>query len=551
MIDIKMIAKAKASGSEGTGTTTSGGGMIDGVAEEAKHAVKADLAVSAEYAEKSGYATKAAWAGGADTAGKATNAEHATKADEAEHAAKADTATEAEHAAKADYAEVANDLTEDSPVNDRFLSALEDDTAKGRITFEKEAALKDGAVFGEYTSSLTAGKGAGIDAQGNAEMESLRVRSYFECLELLVNRLSAIEGDQLLTESDTIESVDDLGDGCYGLHLKSKWDGYFTAQAENNVLKGIINTLAEGSGTYYTAWFRVNSVNTATNYIEVTQYADDEVPSGKNYPPCEMMKIARWGNQTDTKRQDCLYLSSTEGRIVKLKGVTKPILENHNYGAAFGSLPDFVKSIKDDEGNKLPLREGMDYMYIPGIVTMDTVRLNRWTLKPIAETVDCGEWDAQGTYHNESLNETTGRYETSEVWHKGVKWRCMKDGTKQEPTKSSTDWVAVGGYPDLSGIYEMDIDTGGDTLIGRGEEKNITCSIINGLHEDVTGDVTAWTVARDSGNEAADTAWGYDHKAFAGTLAITLDDLQSAEKVTFMFMATMADEEKVVGCLVV
>lgn len=551
MIDIKMIAKAKSSGTDGTGTTTGSGGTVDSVAEEAKHAVKADLAVSAEYAEKAGYATKSAWAGGADKATEATEAEQAAKATEAEHATKADQATEAEHAKKADYAEVANDLTEDSPVNERFLYAQKDDTAKGRITFEKETALKGGATFGEYTASLMAGKGAGIDVNGNAEVESLRVRSYFECLELIVNRLSAIEGDQLLTESDTIESVDDLGDGCFGLHLKSKWDGYFTAQAENNVLKGIINTLAEGSGTYYTAWFRVNGVNTATNYIEVTQYPDEEVPGGRNYPPCEMMKIARWGNQTDTKRQDCLYLSSTEGRIVKLHGVTKPILDKANYGAAFGTLPDFVKSLKDDDGNPLPLREGMDYMYIPGIVTMDTVRLNRWTMKPIAETVDCGEWDATGTYHCESLNEETGRYETSEVWHKGVIWRCMKDGTKEEPTKASTDWVAVGGYPDLSSSYEMVIDTGGDALIGNGEEKTITCGIINGLHEDVTTDVKAWTVARDSGNETQDTAWGYAHKTFAGTLTITLDDLQEAGKVMFTFTAVMADEERVMVRLVV
>lgn len=551
MIDVKIIAKAKSSDSGGTGTTISGGGMVDGVAEEAKHAVKADLAVSADYADKAGYATKSAWAGGADKAGKATRAEYAT---EAEHAAKADEsehAAEAEHAAKAEYAEMANDLTEDSPANARFLSALEDDTAQGHITFETEATLKGGATFGEYMSSLTTGTGAGIDAKGNAEVESLRVRSYFECLELLVNRLSAIEGDQLLTEADTIESVNDLGDGRFGLRLKSKWDGYFTAQAKNNVLKGIINTLAHGSGTYYTAWFRVNSVNTATNYIEVTQYPDSEVPSGKNYPPCEMMKIARWGNQTDPKRQDCLYLSSTEGRIVKLKGVTKPILDNANYGAAFGSLPDFVKSLKDDAGNQLPLREGLDYMYIPGIVTMDTVRLNRWTMKPIAETVDCGEWTETGAYHSESLNEETGRYETSEVWHKGVKWRCMKDGTKEEPTKASTDWVAVGGYPDLSSTYEMVIDTGGDTLIGNGEEKTITCGIVNGLHEDVTTDVTSWTVARDSGNETQDTAWGYDHKAFAGTLAITLDDLQGAGKVAFTFTAIMADEERVMAKMIV
>lgn len=44
-----------------------------------------------------------------------------------------------------------------------------------------------------------------------------------QVLELIVNRLSAFEGDQFFTESDTIEQVDDLGSGCYGLHLRSKY----------------------------------------------------------------------------------------------------------------------------------------------------------------------------------------------------------------------------------------------------------------------------------------------------------------------------------------
>ena len=264
MIEVKQIAKPRNSGSGGASTGGgSGYGGIGRTADEAKHAAKADIAThaeQAEYADRAGYASRAA------------------------------------------YSDLAGDVAEDSPINDRFLSKIAADIAQGHITFQQGltaiglAIFKDGAHFGEFVKSLYAGKGAGIDAQGNAEVESLRVRSYFECLELIVNRLSAIEGDQLLTEADTIESVDDLGDGCFGLHLRSKWDGYFTAQAENNVLKGIINTLAQGSGKYYTAWFRVNSVNTANNYIEVTQYPDTEVPSGKNYPPCEMMKIARYGN---------------------------------------------------------------------------------------------------------------------------------------------------------------------------------------------------------------------------------------------------------------
>lgn len=165
-----------------------------------------------------------------------------------------------------------------------------------------------------------------------------------QVLELIVNRLSAFEGDQFFTESDTIEQVDDLGSGCYGLHLRSKYQGYFTAQHVNNVIKGVVNNLATAttsstSASYYTSWMRINSVNAVQNYIEVTLYPDTEVPGGQNFPPCELMNIARFGNQTDETLQSCFYVSSTEGRIVKLTGVTKPILDDYNDGMVSAQSP--------------------------------------------------------------------------------------------------------------------------------------------------------------------------------------------------------------------
>lgn len=82
------------------------------------------------------------------------------------------------------------------------------------------------------------------------------------------------------------------------------------------------------------------------------------------------MKVARWGNQTDTLRQSCLYLSSTEGRIVKLVGVTKPIIDKTNYGAVLGTVPEFLNDLN------LPIREGRDYMYVPGLITTDVIRID-------------------------------------------------------------------------------------------------------------------------------------------------------------------------------
>lgn len=444
---------------------------------------------------------------------------------------------------KAGYADVANDLTEDSPIRKQFLSRLVDDVAKGNITFEQAirvagvSYMGGGAEFGEFIKSLYAGKGAGIDAKGNAEFESVRVRSYFECLELIINRLSAIEGDQLLTEADTIDSVDDLGDNCYGLHLRSKWDGYFTAQAVGNVLKGIINTLASGSGKYYTCWLRVNSVNTANNYIEVTAYPDEDTPAGKNYAPCEAMKIARWGNQTDTKRQSCIYLSSTEGRIVRLTGVTKPIVEASNYGATFGTLPEFLREMD------LPIVEGQDYVYARGLIVQDIIRID-YQGRPVSEVIDRGQWDATANYYCEAINPDTGRYEISDVWYMGCKWRCAKTGTKTAPAWNNTDWAMVEGNPQFT-VEFADTD-----YIFDPDRFALTLTIIARLYNmDITDDIlpadVQWTrYSEDAkGNErvVSDNAWALKRANAGKSIDLTIADcdLNGYMPRTLKFIATV------------
>ena len=444
---------------------------------------------------------------------------------------------------KAGYADMAYDLTPNSPARQQFLSRLYNDVAAGNITFQQAiyvlgvAHFQGEAQFGTFVKSLYAGSGAGIDNLGNAEFESVRVRTYFEAVELIINRLSAIEGDQLLTEADTIESVTDIGDNCYRLKLHSKWDGYFTAQAQNNVLKGIINNLGATALGYtspgtnaamYTSWMRVNSVNAAANTIEVVMYPDIDTPAGHNFPPCELMKIARWGNQTDTTRQSCIYLSSTEGRIVKLTGVTKPIIDATNYGATFGSLPDFVRTLTDDNGNLLPIREGLDYMYIPGIVVMDIIRLNKWTMKPVCEFVDRGEWIAGESYYFEALNPVTGIYEISDVWYYGCKWRCCKNLTQTAPRWNNTDWAMLEGNPDFTVEFN---DT--DVLFDP-DRFDLTLYIIAKLHnQDITSDILAvdvvWTRYSEDNNGvqrvASDNAWAIRRANAGKSIHLTAADM--------------------------
>lgn len=104
--------------------------------------------------EGDGYIIDKSKAGYADSAGFANFAEIA------DHAETAEIADNAKHA------ESAYNLDEDSPVRDQFLSKVADDEAAGRITFKK------GAKYGTFAAGKS---GAQIDADGNAEFDSITV----------------------------------------------------------------------------------------------------------------------------------------------------------------------------------------------------------------------------------------------------------------------------------------------------------------------------------------------------------------------------------------
>ena len=416
----------------------------------------------------------------------------------------------------------------------RYLSKTSNDTAQGIITFLKGLvsegiiSAKQGVEIGEFVTGLYTGTGAAIDEKGNAEVESLRVRSYLEVMELIINRLSAIEGDQILTEADTIETVDDLGDGLYRLKLKEKWEGYFTAQVVGNVVKGIINTLASGSGVYYTSWMLVKDVDTATNQIVVQTYPDEDTPAGRNFPPCELMKIARWGNVADEKRQSCLYFSSSDNRILRLSRVTKPIIDIGNYGFILGELPEWFY----DPEQKLPINKDGDAIYVKTLVYQNAVKMN-YQGKPEATIVDRGNWmeNPEEPYHFEAINAQTGVYETSDVWYRGCKWRCIKDRPTGAPRYDSMEWFMIEGNPDFT--ISIEVENGGlldyDWFAAHGTDLVVTGQIHN---QDVTADILDTDVSWTRRSKDAEGNWRVsDDETWNAllrkgkTLHLTVDDI--------------------------
>lgn len=345
----------------------------------------------------------------------------------------------------------------------RYLSGIRPDTAHAHIHFDQGLTSRgiqvqgtanvEGALsVGDFQAGMS---GAGISADGTAEVERLTVRSKLEVAEMQINRLTAMEGDWLLTESGTVEHVEQRG-AQWVLTMRRRFEGDFTAFAVHDVIKGIVSTAAvrafrpntplptPEAAIYAVAWLRVESVDINENSITCSLYDNADVPGGANMQPCEGMNLARWGNTSIAERRSCLYLSSREGRIVHLQGVTAPKITPENHRAAFGSLPDFLK--KELAG---VVDANDDYLFARGLVVQDIIRLDA-KANPIPEIVDRGNWKKGAKYYGGTRNPETKRFEISDVWREGARWRCTttkSKGTTEPPTPNSIHWTLIQAKP--------------------------------------------------------------------------------------------------------
>lgn len=446
-----------------------------------------------------------------------------------------------------------------------YLSKLNDDTAKGTITWEKIqkflqgltaenlSQFKKGATFGEFIQGMLFGTGGRIDELGNAEFESITSRSSIIAKELIVNRQTAMESNFVFTESGMVETVTEIpaamegGNVTYDLKLQKRWDNDFTAFKENDVVLASINTLVE-NGKYYDMWLRVLSVNTVTNTITVVCYPDNECPSKKNYPPCELARLIRWGNAVDEDRQSCWYISSSEGLLVWLDHVTKPIIDKTNYSLAMGKLPDALSFLFQD----FPTANKRDGAFYAKWMMAASFQQIDYQGNPIYTTRDRGVWSlavAQGEnpYRN-------GDRTIDTVYYLGCKWQCLEDKTTKPPTYSSTAWAFVEGNPYFtlemlsSKLWNFRLNELMATNADGSWKVFTTLSVIGRLYnQDVTDSMVNVVWTRDSGNPTADNKWALSHANCGLSVDLTYEDLGGAAfkigSVTFRCNAEIKDGE--------
>lgn len=395
--------------------------------------------------------------------------------------------------------------------------------------------------FGEFIDSMIAGKGAGIYPDGTAQFEKVGIRGALIVKELIFNRWYAQEGNVTYSEAGTVERIELLEDGTYDLYLRRRWDNDITALAENDVCYGSVNNLLS-TGEYYDSWFRVLNVMQAENKLNVVLYPDAEVPGGVNHAPEPLMVITRRGNPVNEERQGFWYISSYEGCICYLDGVTKPILEESNYSVIIGKLKRL------DIFTNLPINYLHSYVYCRGIAVQDLHRIDYQGVVAV-QLNDRGFWSLEvATSDNPYVVKSDI---VDSVWHYGCRWKCLVSETTDEPRYASTGWAMIEGNPEFT--IDIAIDKGWeiddselveDTVL---RVLSVTGKLYNGdVTEHILDADVSWT--RDTGNVSEDNAWAIKRADAGKTLTISLDDLglkfTTSGKCTFKASALLRDGQQ-------
>lgn len=428
---------------------------------------------------------------------------------------------------KAGYADETDDFSENGKASKKILRKDIEDTASALIKF------LSGTQFGGFIPGILTGSGGRIDERGNAEFESIISRSSIIAKELIVNRQTAMESNFVFTESGLVDSVEENAPATagnnitYTLQLQKRWEGDFTAFKENDVILASVNALATG-GKYYDMWMRVLSVNTVKNTIEVVCYPDSEVPSGANHPPCELARLIRWGNATDEDRQSCWYISSSEGLLVWLDHVTKPIIDKSNYSLAIGKLPDALHFVFAN----YPLADKRDGAFYAKYLAVQNIIRTDYQGNVKQEVIDRGKWSLDTAKGEEPYRCIAT--EVHDVWHYGCRWRCLEDKTQAEPKYASTGWAFVEGNPEfkveMTSAQGWSFDCDEISKLNDEGQYNVFTTLSfeatlynRSVNDYVEAKRVIWT--RDTGNVQEDNAWAIEHADAGFAVPITWKDL--------------------------
>lgn len=416
---------------------------------------------------------------------------------------------------KAGYADKARDL--ETPVDDRFLSKLKSDTARGLINFLK------GLTFGDSLQTIGFAQGLNgfkvwLDSYGKAhgQIDYLEVLGKAVFRSLQVDEYKHIGGNIVLSGANgVIDKVVRVEGGwkCY-FHtddgekaVSNDWEPGDQALCQTfNIKAGVYENV---SNSYY--WRCVSEVAQKTDteeaYIVITDddaYRDksienDEPKAGDNIVLCghnTLWDIAHGVDPTLHRSRMNVTMITTSKEV----GGTIEVYRN-------------IHEFKLDKSNAtLHLTSEK--------VSMNSARFE-WISADgsrIPNVIYRGDW-VPGT--------VAAKYE---VWyHSGGTWLSLVDGNTDEPTERSTKWkkYAAKGEDGTSPYTVRVLSESGGNIIHNGQGQIVLVATVFHGENDITADLQPfqflWEI--QTGNTDFDAAWNARHKAVGNRITVRAEEV--------------------------
>lgn len=418
-----------------------------------------------------------------------------------------------------------------------FISKVNDDTAKGIITWEKVQKFFSGLLIGNSNAYS-------IDANGNVTINLLNSANYDDATQsgfgfykrkdgkyglnvtdisvwgkayfnnLTIRETTFVGGNLVFSPSagkifEVREITDAQGEvtgwKCYLLADDGTTATTNMFEVDDQVRCETFNIKAgvyeNVSNKFY--WRKITDVSTDNEEIRdsnnnilydgkkfswIVISASDKAEGSDN--PAAGDTIVLMGNRTNTNRMSFVVKETYGDNAPREVGYTNV------HGYTLGN---------DNLVYEISPKKVRFYSQYFEIVTVEGL--------PIKTINYRGDWKQGDTY-----------VYYDQVTHNGTTWLCVApEGTEvtSEPARGNDFWKAQNAILDAT----LNITQSTGEWIDKGETNHIVCFVIRGF-EDITDQVTSWNIVRDSGDAVNDAAWQNKDKVknFDGTIDIAWTD---------------------------
>lgn len=418
-----------------------------------------------------------------------------------------------------------------------FISKITDDTAKGTVTWEKVQKFLQGILIGNNNAYS-------IDANGNVIINLLNSADYDDAMQsgfgfykrkdgkyglnvtdlsvwgkayfnnLTIRELTYVGGNLVFSPSagkifEVREITDAQGEvtgwKCYLLAddgttaTTNMWEKYDQVKCETfNIQAGVYEHV---SNKYY--WRLVTDVSVENEVI--TDAEGNVLYDGKKYAWIIISATDKDIGSDNPAAGDTIVLEGNRTNTDRMNFVVKETYgDNAPREIGYTNVHSYTLS-KDNLVYEFGPKKVRIYSQYFEIVTVEGL--------PIKTINYRGDWKQGDTYTY-----------YDQVTHNGTTWLCVApEGTNvtSEPARGNDFWKAQNAILDAT----LNITQSTGEWIDKGETNHVVCSVIRGF-EDITDQVTSWSIVRDSGDAVNDAAWQNKDKVknFDGTIDIAWTD---------------------------